>query len=215
MSRVLLIAVLALGAAAVACGGLGGEPPDRPPMIKGPDGRQYYLLERGPYKGIYDQWGRLQRIEYDSNKDGRADHIAHHDGEKTPHLLEIDEDFDGGMDRWEDYNPAGILVKVGTGRRQRGRPDLWIYPDAGGLPARKEYDEDLDGRIDRVEVFRNGLLRRAEMDTDNDGKLDRWQDWSTGRLSSEELDTNGDGKPDRRILFGERGNILKLEPISP
>jgi hypothetical protein len=196
-----------------ACGGRGGLPPELPPRVKGPDGREYLLLDRGPYKGFYDQWGRLQRLEYDSNKDGKPDYIARHDGEKSPHLLEVDEDFDGLTDRWEEYDPAGRLTKVGLSRRDTGSPDLWITPGPGDLPGLKEYDENGDMRVDRRELFRAGLIAKVEIDSDNDGKIDRWQDWSTGRLSSEGLDTNGDGKPDRRVTYGEKGRVLKLESI--
>jgi hypothetical protein len=200
--------------ALASCGGLGGMPAELPPLIKGPDGREYRLLDRGAYKGFYDRYGLLQRIEYDSNGDGRADHIAHHGGQKLPHRLDVDEDFDGLTDRWEDYDPAGVLVKVGFSRRRKGHPDLWVYPGPGDLPSRKEYDETGDLRPDRIEILRAGLIVRVELDADNDGKVDRWQDWSTGRLGSEDLDTDADGKPDRRIRYGEQGQILKMETLA-
>src|SRR5690348_6393835 len=82
---ILLPAVLLLA----ACGGRGGLPPERPPVVKGPDGTEYLLLDRGKYKGFYDRWGRLQRIEYDSNGDGKPYVIAYHDGAKSPHQLAI------------------------------------------------------------------------------------------------------------------------------
>jgi hypothetical protein len=196
-----------------ACGGRGGLPPELPPVVKGPDGREYLLLERGAYKGFYDKWGRLQRIDYDSNADGKADNVAHHDGEKSPHLLEVDEDFDGRFDRWEDYNPAGQLIKVGVSRKHLGHPDLWLTPGPGSLPVKKEYDDNGDMRVDRVEVLRAGLIVRVELDSDGDGRMDRFQDWSTGRLASEDLDTNGDAKADRRIVYGENGRVLRLETL--
>ncbi len=200
-------------AATLACKGRGGLPPETPPAIRGPDGKDYLLLDRGRYKGFYDQWGRLDHIEYDSNGDGKADHIAHHQGEKSPRSLDIDEDFDGRMDRWEEYDPTGRLVKVGVSRKHSGTPDLWITPGPGDLPARKEYDDNDDLRVDRAEILERGLLVRVELDTEGDGKPDRWQDWSTGRLSAEDLDTNGDGRPDRRLVYNEKGRVLKMEPL--
>ena len=199
---------------ALACGGRDGMPPELPPVLKGPDGREYRLLDRGAYKGFYDKWGRLQRIEYDSNGDGKPDYIAHHDGEKSPHLLEVDEDFDGRTDRWEEYDPSGRLVKIGFSRRHRGFPDLWITPGPGDQPAKREYDEDGDMRVDRTEILRGGLIAQVQLDSNGDGRVDRWQDWSTGKLSEEKLDTDGDGHPDRRILYSERGKVLRLEPVS-
>ncbi len=198
---------------ASACNGRGGLPPVVPPAIKGPDGKEYLLLDRGKYKGFYDKWGRLDRIEYDENSDGKADHVARHEGQKSPRLLEVDEDFDGRMDRWEEYDPTGRLTKVGVSRKGAGAPDLWITPGPGDLPARKEYDDDGDMRVDRAEILERGLIVRVELDTDRDGKADRWQDWSTGRLTAEELDTNGDAKPDRRLVYNEKGRLLKMEPL--
>src|SRR5690242_2123277 len=112
--------------ACAGCGGRGGNPPEVPPLLQGSDGREYRRVERGRYKAYYDAWGRLDRIEYDQNGDGRPDHIAHHDGAKSPHLIEIDEDFDGTIDRWEDYDRAGALVKIGASRHGHG-PDVWTF----------------------------------------------------------------------------------------
>ncbi len=196
-----------------ACGGRGGLPPEIPPLVKGPDGIEYRLVQKGPYKAFYDVWGRLDRIEYDQNGDGRADHIAHHEGAKTPHLIDVDEDFDGKVDRWEDYDKDGALVKVGASRRGKG-PDMWAVPERAGSPARKEFDDDGDGKIDRVETLdAGGRIVKVEVDADRDGRLDRWQEWRGGRLLAEELDTNGDGKPDRRLAYDARGSVRAIEPL--
>jgi hypothetical protein len=208
-------AVLLLGVAAAlgaACGGHDGLPPQSPPRVKGPDGKEYYLLDRGPAKAFYDPAGRLQRLEYDSNGDGRSDILAHHRGAKLPSLLEVDADYDGDVDRWEDYDTAGRLLKVGTSRRGRG-PDVWTYPGANDQPARRDYDDDLDGSIERVESFRAGHVVHVELDGDRDGRFDRWQTWESGRLSAEELDTNADGRADRRVGYGANGKILGVERL--
>ena len=114
------------------CGARGGLPPPRPPTVKGPDGQKYHLVDKGPYKAFYDAWGRLQRIEYDSNGDGRADHIALHAGKRNPHRIDVDADFDGRTDRWEVYDEEGRLQKVGTARAPGEAPDLWTTADAAG-----------------------------------------------------------------------------------
>jgi hypothetical protein len=217
-SRAILcvLALVALACSGRSCGGLDGKPPPLPPTVTGPDGREYYLLDRGAYKAFYDPWGRLQRIEYDSNGDGKPDHIAHHDGEKSPHLLEVDEDFDSRTDRWEEYDARGQLTRVGMSRRGGAAPDLWIVPGPDGLtPARKEYDDDGDGRPERVEILSAGVVTRIEMDADRDGRPDRWRTLAGGRLTMEELDTDADGKPDRRIRFDDKGRVVGLERIVP
>jgi hypothetical protein len=196
-----------------SCAEPAGLAPDLSPVLKGPDGVEYYLLDRGRFKAYYDASGRLQRIEYDSNGDGRPDVIAYHDGAKSPHLLEIDENFDGKIDRWEDYDPSGILVKVGVSRRGTERPDMWTFPGPGGLPARKEYDDNGDGLVDRVEIYTAGQLVKVELDTSGDGQMHRWQEWRDGHLLTEEFDIDGDGKPDRRIRYAKNGRIEVIEKI--
>jgi hypothetical protein len=52
------------------------------------------------------------------------------------------------------------------------------------------------------------------MDSDRDGRVDRWQDWHAGRLASEEIDTNGDGRADRRLVFGPRARLLRVERLA-
>ena len=217
MSRraaLLLLPALALAACADrACGGRGGLPPGPMPMVKRGDGRDYRMLDRGDWKGFYDANGKIAVAEYDSNKDGRADYIAHYDENRQIRLIEVDEDHDSWVDRFEYYDAAGILEKVGRCRKQKGRVDEWTYRAADGRPARIEYDDDGDGKPERAEVMKEGALVRIEMDTDRDGQPDRWQDWDKGRIASEEIDTNGDGKPDRRLVFGPKGRLLRVERV--
>lgn len=198
----------------IGCGGRGGTPPGRPPIFVGKDGQKYYLLEKGPYKAFYDPWGRLARIEYDANGDGKADHIAHHEGRKLARMLEIDADFDGAIERWEYYDDQGLLVKVGAARKSSA-PDIWTFSDPAGQVVRIEYDEDGDGAPDRAEILEGGAVAGVELDTDRDGDTDRWQTWRAGRLLDEALDIDGDGAPDRRIRYGEAGEVLGLEPLGP
>ena len=214
--RVAPVLAAALFAASCAgqCGARGGLPPPRPPTVTGPDGLKYHLVDRGPYKAFYDAWGRLQRIEYDSNGDGRPDHIARHDGRRRPHQMDVDSDFDGRTDRWERYDDEGRLVKVGTAREPGRAPDLWTIPAAPGQPERREHDADSDGVIERVEVLRDGRVTEVQVDGDRDGRMDRWQRWEQGRLVAEDLDTNRDGTADRTVRYDPRGNILALEPVA-
>lgn len=198
-----------------ACGGRGGLPPGRLPMVERGDGRSYHFLDKGNWKGFYDEEGQIAVAEYDSNGDGRADHIAHYDERRQIRLLEIDEDHDAWVDRWEHYDEAGLLEKVGRWRKSPGDADEWTYRSPDGQLARIEYDETGDGEVNRADVFEAGIVVRVESDSDRDGQIDRWQRWDEGRLSSEELDTTGDGAPDRRLVFGPGARLLRVEPIEP
>jgi len=197
-----------------ACGGTGGLPPQRLPMVKLPDGRSFHVLDKGQYKALYDTMGQLAIVQYDSNNDGRADYLAHYEG-KQIRVIEVDEDQDGWIDRWEHYDPRGVLEKIGRWRKQKGKADVWRTPGPDGIASRVEYDDDGDGRPDRVETFRDGRLARIEIDSDRDGRMDRWQTWEEGRLRSEELDTKGAGTPDRRLVYGLRGGIARIERLQP
>jgi hypothetical protein len=205
-------AVLVSVLATCACGGLGSDPPQLPPVIKYADGRVVHIIDRGSVKAFYDQWGRLVRIEQDTNGDGKADRIARHDGEKWAHRLELDLDFDGEMDRWEDYGADGKMKRYAIVDSD-GRVRLWVSVNEEGKPLRYEYDKDADGKIERAEVVVEGRIGRIELDTNRDGKADRWQDWREGRLRTETIDLDGDGRPDRRLLYGPHG--ITVERIQP
>jgi hypothetical protein len=212
-SGVVAPVILALGLAQ-ACGGRHGEPPSRPPRVNDPDGEKRYLVQRGPYKAFYDRWGRIARIEHDSNGDGKADRISYHNAQRTPYRIEVDTDLDGRMDRWESYDERGTLLKFGVSRQGRG-PDMWVIVDLQGRPQRREYDDDHDGKIERAEILRGVHVIRTEIDGDRDGRIDRWQSWVGSLVVSEELDTDSDGKPDRRVHFSRRGGIVRTERLAP
>ncbi len=209
----MLAAVLSAACGGRACGGRGGLPPEALPTVKRADGREYRVLDKGAWKGYYDGQGRIAIVEYDSNADGRPDYIAHYDERRQIRLIEVDEDHDAWVDRFEHYDAAGVLEKVGRWRKQRGRADEWTYRAPDGRPARIEYDDDGDGVPERAEVLKDGIVVGIEIDSDRNGKPDRWQTWERGRLVGEELDTDGDGKPDRRLVFGPRARLLRVERL--
>ena len=202
-----------LAIAQARCGGLGSDPPEVAPAIKGPGGERQHVVTRGPYRAVYDNAGRLERIEYDTNGDGKVDRITRHNGSKSPQRLEVDADFDGTIDRWEDFTEEGKLRRYAVAE-QDGRPHLWTVVDAKGGAVRYDYDRDVDGRTERSEVVENGRIARIELDTDRDGKIDRWQEWKAGRLATESLDIDGDGRPDRRLRYNPKGAFVGIEPLS-
>jgi hypothetical protein len=215
MQRLSACTVLGLALATTACrgcGARGGQPPAPPEVVREPDGVDRYRVTKGPFKAYYDQWGRIERIEYDTNNDGKVDRITHHAGKKDPSLVEMDTDFDGQIDRWEYYDASGKLIKIGASRHG-GAPDMWIFTNAQGQVVRREYDDDRDGRVDRVEELENGRITWTQVDSDRDGKIDRWQLWVQGRLAAEDVDIDGDGRPDRRILYGSDGRVRGFERV--
>jgi hypothetical protein len=171
------------------------------------------LLEKPPYTYLYGLDGTLRQVNFDSNADQKPDVFAYFSGRSTPDRLEIDENRDGKVDRWEDYNSEGLMVRFSTSAKG-GSPDRFVEIDpATKATTRVETDADHDGRRERLEVFAGGRLTRVEIDTNGDGKRDRLQDWSAGYLASEEIDRDGDGRADIRILHTKTGAVSKVERL--
>ena len=150
-------------------------------------------VAQGRIEPAYDKGtGRLTRLSYDANNNGKHDTWAVMDGARLT-KLEADENEDGKIDRWE-YYPAG------TG--------------AGGVkqaPERIERATRLDGQVSRREYFEAGVLVRIEEDTDANGVTDKWETYAGGTLSVLSLDTTGSGKPDRRLIYRPDGSLDHIE----
>lgn len=197
---------------------MGSTPPapDLPPwkLVKDTSGVEMRLLEKGPYTYLYGLDGTLRQMKLDSNGDRKADVFAYFSGRNTPDRLEIDENRDGTIDRWEEYNAEGVMLRYATSRKG-GRPERFVEVDpVTRATIQVETDADHDGRRERLELFVSGRLSRAEIDTDGDGKRDRVQDWGPGYLASEEIDRDGDGRPDIRITHTKAGAISKVERLT-
>lgn len=197
---------------------MGSTPPapDLPPwkLVKDTSGVKMRLLEKGPYTYLYGLDGTLRQMKLDSNGDRKADVFAYFSGRNTPDRLEIDENRDGTIDRWEEYNAEGVMLRYATSRKG-GRPERFVEVDpVTRATIQVETDADHDGRRERLELFVSGRLSRAEIDTDGDGKRDRVQDWGPGYLASEEIDRDGDGRPDIRITHTKAGAISKVERLT-
>jgi hypothetical protein len=144
--------------------------------------------------------GRLERITYDRNGDGRIDATAFMDGTRIVRA-ELDEDFDGLVDRWEYYATGDATKRVG------GSDAL----NDGGVLTRVEQATGAPGKVSRWETYAAGTLTEATEDADGDGHVDKWEAWSGGSLISVALDTTGQGRPDRRLVYSAAGGEPRLE----
>lgn len=138
----------------------------------------------------YDPSGKLTRLAYDANGNGKEDTWAYMDGARLVRL-EADENEDGHIDRWEYYPAAASGLKTPPERIERSRR--------------------ADGRIFRRELFENGELARIEEDTDDNGVMDKWETYAAGALTMLALDTAGRGKPDRRLIYRPDGALDRIE----
>jgi antitoxin component YwqK of YwqJK toxin-antitoxin module len=159
----------------------------------------------------YDQrTGKLTQLTYDRNKNGTIDTWTDMDGTR-PLRSRVDLDEDGKIDRWEYYDAAGNLAKVGFSRANNGKADAWAFSDHDGKVARIEISSTADEhRIDRWEFYENGQLARVEADSKGDGRVDRWETYEKGSLKTAAIDENGDGRPDRRLTY-DAGVLVAIE----
>lgn len=139
--------------------------------------------------------GKLQRIDADLNKNGTIETFSYWDGTRV-HRIEIDNDEDGKIDRWEHYDAQNKVERVGTSSKDDQVADTWTYPDQRGFLARVETDTNRDGVIDKRELFvpRPGAP---------DGRV----------LSVVELDIDSSGSPARRLHYAVDGAFIKSEVL--
>jgi hypothetical protein len=138
--------------------------------------------------------GRLEKITYDRNGDGKVDAWTVMNG-TTLVRAELDDNFDGVVDRWEFYAPS-------TGQAVSAGPAVLTRVEISARP---------DGKVSRREFYEHGIRTRAEEDTDGDGRVDKWETWSNGVLTAVALDTRGRGRPDRRLVYDAGGAAPRLE----
>jgi hypothetical protein len=97
-----------------------------------PDVRRTNFEIRGK-EGVakYDpKTGRLQKLDFDQNKNGRMDSFSYMDATR---VIRIE--------------------RVGTSSRDDEVQDTFAYPDDKGFLARVEFDTDRDGNIDKREFY--------------------------------------------------------------
>jgi antitoxin component YwqK of YwqJK toxin-antitoxin module len=149
----------------------------------------------------YDkQTGKLSQLTVDAKKDGKPNIYSYMDGSKFVRI-EIDNDEDGKIDRWEYYGPDQKIQKIGLSRANDGIVDSWAYQGADGLVSKVEVSTRRDGKVSRTEFYEQGKLARAEEDSDNDGQIDKWETYADGALATVGFDTTHSGKPTRTIDY--------------
>jgi hypothetical protein len=162
-----------------------------------PDIRRTNFEIRGK-EGVakYDpKTGRLQKLDFDQNKNGRMDSFSYMDATRVIRI-EMDQDEDGKIDRWEHYDDKNKIERVGTSSRDDEVQDTFAYPDATGFLARVEFDTDRDGQIDKREFY---VLKPGTADL--------------RVLQTVEYEFNKAGQPGRRIHYGTDGSFVKSEVL--
>ena len=153
--------------------------------------------------------GKLTELVVDAKKDGKPDVYSYMDGQKFVRI-EIDQDEDGKIDRWEYYGDDQKLLKVGLSSSNSGKPDTWVYQGPDGSMAKRERSLKGDARVDRTEFYNKSVLERVEEDTDGDGQVDKWETYVDGRLATVGFDLKHSGRPTTTVDYLE-SEKLKLK----
>jgi hypothetical protein len=144
--------------------------------------------------------GRLEKLTYDRNGDGRSDAWVEMDGTRLVRA-DLDDDFDGRVDRREFYTAGTSGERTGGTTAIKGL----------GVLSRVEVPSATGETAARVETYDHGVLAAAEEDSDGNGRPDKWERYENGGLVSVALDTRGRGVPDRRLMYGQDGGPPRLE----
>ena len=201
---------LNVGAAAVlvtASALAGCSLPERPP-------RQTTAVKYDPVSG------RMQELAFDTTQNGRNDSIGFMDGTRVQRI-EVDEDEDGKVDRWEFYDANRRLERAGFSRQRNGVLDAIVFYGPGGEIERVEMSTRGDGRFNRIEFYRFESLARVEEDTNGDGRADKWETYAAGPggapdqsppIATASFDDSFRGTPSRRLVYRPGGmGVLRIE----
>jgi hypothetical protein len=166
--------------------------------------------------------GRLERIEFDTTRNGRNDAVGIMDGTRVDRI-EVDEDEDGIVDRWEFYDGRRRLEKAGFSRQGNGTMDAIAFYGPGGAVERIEMSTRGDGHFNRVEYYQFESLARVEEDTNVDGRIDKWETFAVdaratpdaparpGSIVTAAFDDSFRGTPERRLVYRPDGSVLRVE----
>jgi len=125
--------------------------------------------------------GKLRRLDVDRDRNGTKETVSVWDGSRLLRI-EIDTNEDGIVDRWEHYDGASTIARVGSSSLNDGVEDLWLFSSAdGSFVSRIERDVNRDGAVDKWEEYNMPVLPggppvlvRVGMDPAGTGKATHW-----------------------------------------
>ena len=176
---------------------------------------------REPAAAKYDPVnGRLREFAFDTTQNGRNDSIGFMDGTQI-HRIEVDEDEDGKVDRWEFYDRNRQLARAGFSRQRNGVLDGMAFYGPAGQVERVEVSTRGDGSFNRIEFYRFESLVRVEEDTNGDGRTDKWETYTvegprapgqSPSIATASFDDSFRGTPSRRVVYRPGGTgVLRIE----
>lgn len=171
---------------------------------------------RPPAANYDSKTGKLTTLSVDSNRNGKVDAVSYMDGTRILRI-EVDQDENGQVDRWDFYGPDKKLERVGFSRESDGVMDAVASYQSEGVLLRMEVSTRRDGIFDRIERYTDGRLVESAEDTDGDGRPDKWDEYGPSGVAggavvvSTKFDDSKSGKPERRFVYGHNGAIARVE----
>ena len=161
----------------------------------------------------HDANGRPTRELLDENRDGTPDRTVWYDPETgREQRVEEDTNLDGRVDSWVEFRD-GQVARQRRDANHDGLLDSWSFYRDGHL-VRQEEDLDGDGFRNRVVLYDAGRLVREREDRDGDGRVERVTHYDANeRVARRDEDTDGDGLVDVRSVY-EDGRLLRRELVS-
>jgi hypothetical protein len=88
----------------------------------------YRLVQKDQFQALYGPDGRIVRLLYDRNHEGRAEGLVIYRPNGKPERGELDTDEDGAIDRWEYFRTDGTLDHVDVDTNRDGKVDRTDFP---------------------------------------------------------------------------------------
>lgn len=159
--------------------------------------------------------GRPNRVDRDSDRDGRFD-VTDQFGANGRVLLSLtDRDWNTIPERWVQFGAEGIITGEWVDANQDSAPERYRAFDRAQRITEEGTDADGDGIFEVNRVFNTRWPDgappvRIERDDNRDGIYERRETYSRqGALLAVNVDTDNDGVRDHLTLYGPNAQPLK------
>ncbi|MBL8602916.1 MAG: hypothetical protein JNK72_13410 [Myxococcales bacterium] len=159
--------------------------------------------------------GRLNRVDYDANNDGRYD-TTDQVGQDGRVLLRLtDRDWNSIPEHWEQLDAHGRRTAAWDDANQDSAAERFRAYDPAGRVTEEGTDANGDGLYEVNKIFNTRWPEgahpvRIERDDNRDGIFERRETYTReGVLRAVNLDTNGDGIRDHLTLMRPDGSVRK------
>lgn len=159
--------------------------------------------------------GRLNRIDYDSDGDGRYDTTDQVNPEGVVVMIMTDRNWNTLPERWVQLNARRQVASEWIDANEDSTPERYRSFDTAGRLTEEGVDDDGDGLYELNRTFNTrwpptaGPLR-VERDDDRDGIFERRETYTQeGRLRTVNDDSDGDSVRDRIAVYRPDGSVRK------